>query len=173
MSREALESQPWCLFRSGSQRCAIRLESVIEIVPVESFARLPLSPPCLRGLSTIRRDVIPVIRLAEEVDPPEAATRSAILVLRTAQCPWGIQINREGTTVSSREAGNVAMFPTPDRDSWFIGQIQRDGFTHLVFDPEIAWQRVRTQFEQCYSAERVPVPPASGISVDPINGMRP
>ena len=75
----------WCLFRSGARPYAVRLDAVAEIVDADGLVRLPLSPPRVLGLFTLRRDVVPVLRMAEgqDDDPGGPDTKLVVLILRT------------------------------------------------------------------------------------------
>ncbi len=69
----------WYLFRSEGVPFAVGLEAVAEVVEADRPVRLPLCPPRVLGLCTVRRDVVPVVRLAghreaEPRDPPRGSS---------------------------------------------------------------------------------------------------
>ncbi|HEV3120394.1 MAG TPA: chemotaxis protein CheW, partial [Isosphaeraceae bacterium] len=88
------ERRPWCLFQSAHSAYAVRLESVVEIFQIDELAQLPLSPPCLKGLCALRRELIPVIaalpmREQQEVHPLNEPKRT-VLAMRSSRGTFGI-----------------------------------------------------------------------------------
>jgi len=143
----------WCLFRSQSRALAVPLERVCEIVAVDRLVRVPLSPPELLGLCTVRREVIPVLRLDAEPSQGngQGARPTAVLVLRTDQRgPWGIAINRDGITVLDESVGEEdgslldPQSPTPP------DVIRRGDDVYTVVHPEKTWASVRAAVERWY-----------------------
>jgi chemotaxis signal transduction protein len=143
----------WCLFRSQSRALAVPLDRVSEIVAVDRLVRVPLSPPELLGLCTVRREVIAVLRLDTEASQAggQETRPTAVLVLRGDQGrPWGIGINRDGITVLDEtpadEEGNLldpeARTP-PD-------VIRRGDDVYTVVHPDKAWAVVRAAVERWY-----------------------
>jgi CheW-like domain len=162
---ETRRSHAWCLFWSLSRPYAVRLDCVSEVVSVDRLVRLPLGPPELMGLCTIRRDVIPVVGL---VDGRPAAVASvagttAVLILQAGQGTWGIGISREGIAVvdESAEGGDDVRIEPADLPGRESGIHKGDTF-YAVIHPELAWSSVRTAVERWYGrfSPREPVAPA-------------
>jgi chemotaxis signal transduction protein len=146
-------TEAWCLFRSFQQPYAIPLECVSEVVSVESLVRLPLGPPELLGLCTIRRDVIPVVGLIDG-RPAEAGAHqnpSAVLVIRAERETWGIGISREGIIVDDQQLGEdesamaAGLGPRVQAES-----VRRGETSYTVIDPEALWRSVRGLVERWY-----------------------
>ncbi|HEV3164937.1 MAG TPA: chemotaxis protein CheW [Isosphaeraceae bacterium] len=154
----------WCLFRSQSRALAVSLERVCEIVAIDRLVRVPLSPPELLGLCTVRREVIPVLRMDSEPSQGNAQTQrlNAVLVLRTShQRSWGIAINRDGITVHDetvKEEDGKELEPEttipPD-------VIRRGEDIYTVVHPENTWNGVRAAVESWYRISCPQEPPTT------------
>jgi len=151
---KTLDSRLWCLFRSESARFAVPLEAVVEIVAIDSLVALPLGPPCLLGLCTFRREVIPVVRLRRDslAERESPATKSAILVLRTEKGSWAFKIERDGVVVSE---GTTDLDSTPRSDGLSLSSglsISRGEAVYAAVDPEAAWIQVRACVARGYGS---------------------
>ncbi|MFO0907594.1 MAG: chemotaxis protein CheW [Isosphaeraceae bacterium] len=151
-------TRPWCLFQSGQSSYAIGLESVAEIVEFDRLVRLPQSPPRLAGLCVLRRDVLPIVGL--ETTPPaeteEHRDRHLVLILKTSQGSWGIEVAAEGTVVAE-EPLEAAPGRSDDVQPWFtlLGLVHRGESTYSAIDPEGTWQQVRRGVESYYAGNWV------------------
>lgn len=147
------QTQAWCLFRSMSQSFAVPLDYVAEVVSVDQLLRLPLSPAEVIGLCTIRREVIPVVRLLDrENDPREPADLiNAVLVLQAEQGLWGIGINREGIAVVEGFPGFIEPSARCENIAGAAGTIRRGDLLHTVINPVRAWATLRASIERWYS----------------------
>jgi purine-binding chemotaxis protein CheW len=143
----------WCLFRSQSARLAIPLDRVGEVVAVDRLVPVPLSPPELLGLCTIRREVIPVVRLnCDDGQATAQATRAAtVLTVRTEQHRlWGIGIHRDGITVFDE---TITEEGTPAARSWdddASNTIRRGDELYTILHPDQTWAAVRGTVERWY-----------------------
>jgi chemotaxis signal transduction protein len=151
---DSRRSHAWCLFRSLSQPYAMRLDCVTEVVSVDRLVRLPLGPPELIGLCTIRRDVIPVIGLVD--GRPGAveftAGTSAVLIVQAGQGTWGIGVNREGISVVDESAdGSDEPSAEPEEVSARASSVRKGDIVYTVIHPELAWSSVRMAVERWYS----------------------
>ncbi len=147
-------SRAWCMFRIGTRAYAIGLEAVAEIIEAGGLVRLPLSPPCVLGLCTFRRDVVPVVRLVEEpADAPGGDdARQTILILRTEQGTWGVKIERGGTVVVESPLDDSVALTAEPAGLAFLGAIRREGVTYPAIDPERTWRRLREAVERGYGS---------------------
>ncbi|MFO0909563.1 MAG: chemotaxis protein CheW [Isosphaeraceae bacterium] len=160
-------SRPWCLFQVAGKTYAIGLESVVEVVEIERLVRFPHSPPRVLGLCTLRREVLPVVGLdpSETADRLEGGGQRLVLILRTSQGNWAIQVSAEGTSV----AEGVLEGPSPLPGSnapWltFQGFVRRGETSCPVIDPEAMWKHVRGGVESYYAGrwvDDIPAQPAS------------
>jgi hypothetical protein len=154
---ETRRSHAWCLFRSRSQPYAVRLESVSEVVSVDRLVRLPLGPPELMGLCTIRRDIIPVVGLVDGRPAPvhPKMIPNTVLILQAGQGIWGIGISREGIAIvdETKDEGDDASAGTTDLTDSGSG-IRVGDTVFAVINPEQAWSSVRTTIERWYSRFR-------------------
>ena len=154
----------WCLFQSGARPYAVRLDAVAEIVAAEGLVRLPMCPPRILGLFTLRRDLVPVLRMAEGPDEDAGRdTRMVVLILRTEGGVWGIRVDR-GTTVGVEETHIGPGEPPPaeggpERPKTVV----RGGTSFVIVDPESAWREARATIEGWYGSH-------SGRSVAPGHG---
>jgi len=143
----------WCLFRCMNRPYAVPLECVSEVVAVDRLIDLPLGPPELIGLCTIRREVIPVIALVDghPAEVQHADGMNAVLVLQAAQGIWGVAINRVGVSIVEETPGEG------DSDSLSeeavgssVGIRKGDTFYTIIY-PEKAWASARASAERWYS----------------------
>jgi CheW-like domain len=163
-SNDPRASRPWCLFRIGTRAYAIGLEAVAEIIEAGGLVRLPLSPACVLGLCSFRRDVVPVVRLVEEpADAPGGDdARQTILILRTEQGTWGVKIERGGTVVVEAPLDDSVALTAEPAGLAFLGAIRRAGMTYPAVDPERTWRRLREAVERSYGSLHDRPPPRPG-----------
>ena len=128
--------RPWCVFRSGPRTYAVGLGAVAEIIEAESLVRLPLGPPCVLGYCTFRRDVVPVVRLADEPAEADPEARLTIMILRTEQGVWGVQIERGGAVVAEAPLDDSAVLTAEPSGVAFLGAVRREGQILPALDPE-------------------------------------
>ena len=154
-----LLKRPWCLFQSGASAYAVRLETVAEVVEVERLVRVPLAPPRIVGLCTLRRDVIPVVELGESAIEPSAdlfCTKTIVLMLRTTRGIWGVRVNAEGTMVTEE---NMDEFDTAENSparpkGTRLATLRKGTVLYNVIDPETTWQDVRGSVESWYQVNQ-------------------
>jgi purine-binding chemotaxis protein CheW len=137
-------SRGWCLFASGGHPYAVDLAVVLEVVDVEDLIPVPIAPPEVIGLCTVRRDVVPVVDPfgPNSTRPSESASGLVVLVMRTEQGVWGWHIDRDGAAVT-------------ETASAVDGSIARGDRLHAVVDAESTWRVVRERVEEWYSAAAV------------------
>lgn len=72
-------------FDLGSQRCAIALADVVEVVRIVAMAHLPDAPPLVEGIINLRGRVVPVLDLRARFGlPPKAVDLTDHLVVARA-----------------------------------------------------------------------------------------
>lgn len=72
-------------FDLGSQRCALVLADVVEVVRVVAMAHLPDAPPLVEGIIDLRGVVVPVLDLRARFGlPPKAVDLSDHLLIARA-----------------------------------------------------------------------------------------
>jgi purine-binding chemotaxis protein CheW len=142
--------QAWCLFQSGSESYGLRLEVVAEVVEIERLVRLPHSPPQVVGLCSLRRDIIPIIRLNEDAaaDTHPVGAKLLVLFLRTKKGTWGLRINAEGTIVAEEGLDEISRQVTERTDE--PTALVRGDTSYRVIDPERTWQNVRDRVDDWY-----------------------
>lgn len=143
------EVRHWCLFQGARRAYAVGLEVVAEVVEVDRLVRLPHGPSQVLGLCTLRREVVPVVRLG-----PDGPSRTPgpgaglVLVLRTSRDTWAVPIGGEGTAVV--EGPLETTCPNPDPATpWLspLGTVRRGAVAHVALDAETTWARVRAAAE--------------------------
>ncbi len=142
----------WCLFESASRLWAIPLENVAEIIAVDRLVRMPLCPPDLLGLCTLRREAIPVFWPVHDGSSAGVLSPShVVLILRVAQGLWGIPVLREGTVVHEDDQPLGPANATGPEGSEADGDaIVRGKLTYRILDPEAAWHEARRSIERWY-----------------------
>ncbi|MFO0954519.1 MAG: chemotaxis protein CheW [Isosphaeraceae bacterium] len=144
-------TRPWCLFKSGAGAYAIGLEAVAEVVEVDRLVRLPHCPPRVVGMCSLRREVLPVVALSR-AEGEEAKGPHLMLILRSGQGPWALEISQEGTSVVEEPLEGLA----PGQHGGapgvaFLGSLNRGDVTHAVIDPAATWQGLRSEVEAWYT----------------------
>ena len=162
------QARPWCVFRSGSRAYAIGLAAVAEIIEADGLVRLPLSPSCVLGYCTFRRDVVPVVRLADGASgaDSEADARLTIMILRTEQGTWGVKIERGGAVVVEAPLDDTTVLTAVPAGPAFLGAIRREGQIYPAIDPERTWRRFRDAVERGYAFlhDQSPTHPSRGTA---------
>ncbi len=155
-------ARTWCCFRSGTRYFAVDLKSVVEVIETDVLVRLPQSPKCILGLCTFRRDVIPVVRLAEELPEEPRQGRRVVLILRTEHGTWGVDIDRSGTLVTES-----SLLESRDKNddgitAVVIGDVHKGETISSVIDAEATWHRLRSAIEREFLT--IPDPRSSNSS---------
>ncbi|MFO0888392.1 MAG: chemotaxis protein CheW [Isosphaeraceae bacterium] len=169
--------QSYCLFRSGTLALAVGVEHVAEVVETDAIVPISGCPPSVVGLCPHHRQVIPVVSLAPAGDVPRVRSnrsdRRAVLILRTAQGPWGIDINRDAMTITT----GVPTSEEPERGEGAIvtlGKIGQGDADFALLDPESTWQLLRESVVEWYADTADAVPTAeSGPSASGESSARP
>jgi chemotaxis signal transduction protein len=145
----------WCLFQSG-EPFAVPIDAVAEVVSVGRLERFPVSPPCLIGLCTLRREVIPVISLNSRTRSGMTAvdTNPAVLVLASKQGRWGVMIPREGTMVFESGPEDSSVLSTSE-NTMSTSHVRRGETSYRIVELDTAWQRIRGAIERWYGSERM------------------
>lgn len=139
-----------CLFQSGLKAFAVGLESVAEVIEVDRSVRLPHSPPNVLGMCVLRREVIPVLEIAGNLGEnaaPSSLAKSTILLLKTTQGIWGVQVGGEGIIVTEER-------PEDDPARAYEacpGFVRRGETLYTLVDPESTWREIRLSIEKWYS----------------------
>jgi chemotaxis signal transduction protein len=144
----------WCLFRAGSRPLAVPLECVAEIVEAAAVVPVPMVPPVIAGLHAWRREVVPVVELdaLTAAGPRHPEGSGALLILRTGQGPWGLRIDRAGTSVVR----------DPRAAESLCGAVERSGVVYTILDPETVWQETRAAVRAWYEASCPEIDSARG-----------
>jgi purine-binding chemotaxis protein CheW len=75
------ETSQWCVFRLGSRYFAVAVKLLREVVEVPSLTSVPLAPPELLGLFSLRGQVVPLLDLQNLIlKQPSPPTPLAALV---------------------------------------------------------------------------------------------
>nr|WP_240905833.1 chemotaxis protein CheW [Thiorhodococcus mannitoliphagus] len=122
------------LFETAGTSYLTRLDALDEVLMPVELERLAGAPPFLRGVMSLRGEVLPVIALGERLgagDPGPWRRSSRILKVRVGQRPLGFIIDAIGR-IQALDAGAVqAPILAETTDNRFLGPLWRiDG--HLV-----------------------------------------
>lgn len=99
-------ARSYCAFWAGGECYGLEIDLVGELTSVEALLPVPLSPPAVLGLFSLRGTPVALVNLGMLLDLPAArgrepqAARSA-LVLRTRDIQAGMLIERMETVLSS------------------------------------------------------------------------
>jgi len=85
------ESEQLCTFLIGEYRCALPVQSVLEVLAQQQLAPVPLAPPVVAGLLNLRGQILTVLDLRRIIiDPTESL----------APEPMTIVLDRQGQPVA-------------------------------------------------------------------------
>ena len=101
-----------CTFDVDSLFIGIEINRIQEILRAQPVTPVPLAPSAIRGLMSLRGQIVPVIDLAERLGVQLAQTSEVFNVLiRTADGPVSLLVDRVGDVV---EVPSDAFEPAPD-----------------------------------------------------------
>jgi purine-binding chemotaxis protein CheW len=83
-------SVQWLCFEVAGARMAIAAEHVEEILPLGTVTPVPLAPPRVRGLMSLRGDALPLLDLAVFLELAGSAEVTTVVVCRTAKYRVGL-----------------------------------------------------------------------------------
>lgn len=78
-----MSAAAWLLVRAGSRRVGLALADVLEVLDPGPVYRVPSSEPALRGITTARGGIMPLVHLGALLDGtgcPERRGETAILI---------------------------------------------------------------------------------------------
>jgi chemotaxis signal transduction protein len=170
-----IADSPYCLFHHKTDRYALAVETVAEIIEIPPLVRIGLCPPVILGLCPFHREVVPVVALEATSGRKEAVlsaqlsgrgkAREAVLIVQSSQGAWGITVEREGTLIvllratrhepRRSEGGAVTM-----------GLIHHEDAPFALIDPEATWRCLREAVSDWYrrigvGASRMTVSPTA------------
>ena len=95
------DASQFVMFHLATEKFAVRLEEVKEIIRMPEVVRVPMSPPALEGLANLRGTVLPVVSLREVFRFPTALHDDATRVVVLDQGrPIGLIVDRMANVVS-------------------------------------------------------------------------
>ncbi len=166
-TRAAIEPQQWfCFFQSDAGLMAVSLHSVAEVVETDTLVQLAWSPPQVIGLCSHHHEVVPVVRLGPRpaaaehsifagnnpgsgVEPAgDKASRDdrsacVVLILKTEQGAWGIQIESRNTVMSEESPESHAPRMSASGPV-LIGVVRLAGTCYEILDAEETWRGLRS-----------------------------
>ena len=93
--------------RAGDRAIALDASEVSEVARVAELTPVPLAPPALKGLASLRGKVAPVVSLAALLGEPEAASRARrMVVLRRAE-PIAIAVDSVEAAAGEAEGADL------------------------------------------------------------------
>jgi purine-binding chemotaxis protein CheW len=142
----------FCLFHCGSQPFAVALANVAEIAEIDALVRVGLCPPGIAGLCPLHRQVVPVVTLGQHERQPSPLVaeernsgkgqKQIVLIVQTGQGMWGILIDRQGTSITTRRPSRHE--PKDEGDGVVTeGLIDHFGIAHALLDAEATWNGLR------------------------------
>ncbi len=92
----AVETVQWLTFMLGSEEYALSLEVILELIKPRSYTDLPKAPVYVKGILSLRGEVVPVIdlRLRLKLDPADASGYQRIIVCEGKEQSIGILVDR-------------------------------------------------------------------------------
>jgi hypothetical protein len=184
--------QSFCLFQGDGGPMAVSVASVAAVLETRALVPLVWSPPQLVGLCPHHREVVPVVSLApdprtERGEParrphgpavagrgepsgagPDAATRCAVLILKTEHDVWGLRIHRRGTSIAL--SCPIDQSPqTDEHGAVWIGTLREGDARYAILDAEATWRSLRLAVARWYGLmsegkHDAPVPDECGES---------
>jgi purine-binding chemotaxis protein CheW len=101
-----------CTFEVAKLLVGIDIRSIQEILRVQPITSVPLAPATVRGLMSLRGQIVPVVDLRVRLGLPAADTLSGFdVIVRTSQGPVSLLVDEVGDVV---EVGAETFEPVPD-----------------------------------------------------------
>lgn len=90
-----------CTFNVEQLYVGIEVSCIQEILRFQPLTRVPLSPSTVRGLMSLRGQIVPVLDLRERLGLPAATDEreSFVVLIRTAEGPVSLVVDRVGDVV--------------------------------------------------------------------------
>lgn len=135
-------SPGWMAVRVGHMELALPIERVGEVVPTPDLARVPMAPPAVAGVTSVRGTIIPVVDLGLRVRGRAADRAGRMVVLTSADSDERIGLLVDGvaglvdrSSPTAARAGDAA----GDVDARFIASAVRpsSGRTIAVLDLDV------------------------------------
>jgi len=166
-ARTTIGPKQWfCLFRGDAGPMAVSVESVAEVLEMDTLVRLAWSPPQVVGMCSYHRDVVPVVKLGppprdvgEELlrgQDQAVATETAgekigideqtgcvVLILKTEHGAWGIRVDSQNT-IMSRESPDYHSPRMYANGPVLIGIVRLAGTCYGILDAEETWCGLRS-----------------------------
>jgi chemotaxis signal transduction protein len=156
----------FCLFRGDAGPMAVSVESVAEVLEIDTLVRMAWSPPNVAGMCSYHREVVPVVKLgplprdvgddllcgqdqtvvkdtAGENSGADELARCVVLILRTEHGAWGIRVDSENT-VMSREPPEYHAPRLHASGLVLIGIVRLAGTCYGIVDAEATWRGLRS-----------------------------
>ncbi|MES2731566.1 MAG: chemotaxis protein CheW [Bacteroidota bacterium] len=99
-------NQQLIVFRLGGEEYGVSIKQVKEIVIMPPVARIPLTPPYVKGVANVRGNILAIIDLAEkfgfaaDAEPTADSKPSYILVMESENLKMGIMVKEVPSTLS-------------------------------------------------------------------------
>ena len=100
-----------CTFDVDSLFIGIEINRIQEILRAQPVTPVPLAPSAIRGLMSLRGQIVPVIDLAERLGVQLQASEVFNVLIRTPDGPVSLLVDRVGDVV---EVPGDAFEPAPD-----------------------------------------------------------
>ena len=75
-----MSAEGWLLVRAGERRVGLMLEQVIEVLDLGPVHGVPSTDPAVRGVTSFRGRIVPLVHLATLLGTPGGAGGTAVLV---------------------------------------------------------------------------------------------
>ncbi|HXE57168.1 MAG TPA: chemotaxis protein CheW [Gemmatimonadales bacterium] len=126
------------LFRIGGLDCALPVEMVREVLPVQPATRIPGAPPAVEGLVNVRGTLLTVVDGPRLLDRPGArGEESSLLVLRLGGRAVGLQVDQVLDLVAMPEAALEPQGSLPGVDRRLLRAVGRhDARVFIVLDTD-------------------------------------
>ncbi len=94
-----------CTFNVEQLYVGIEVSCIQEILRFQPLTRVPLAPSPVRGLMSLRGQIVPVLDLRERLGLPAASDdqESFVVLIRTAEGPVSLVVDRVGDVVDVTE----------------------------------------------------------------------
>jgi purine-binding chemotaxis protein CheW len=94
------------VFRLGNEEYGLTIDQIKEIVIMPNVARIPLTPPYVKGVANVRGNILAIVDLAEKFGlSPEAGSEAEgkpryILVLESDKLKVGVMVKEVPSTLT-------------------------------------------------------------------------
>lgn len=134
-------AETWVTFSAETERFALPVAQVQEILRVGTITRVPQAPPTVRGITNVRGRVIPVVdfRVRLGLDPIVIKPESRVLVVESKNSLIGFLVESVQQVIRLHRS-EIQEAPTDivtEQSDFYLGVVQQNGRLLILLNPDL------------------------------------